>query len=740
MRVIMTRLLLLMLLLSCSASRPTSPPSLLPDPDFAKAGKALADSDNWCFGEAQLLSLDKELGQSSLPEKRRCEALAELSGHQLRLGRSEEALRSIETALKTAQEKPEIASVVESLLLQRAVVYLRLGELANCVDGHCQASCIFPLQGQGVHQNKAPAEKSLADLLAVVSQQEQPPAVERWLLNLVAMQTGRYPDALPQQFRLPERLWQVSPQTSKRFEDVALAAGLQAQDMCGGTVVEDIDGDGLLDIVSSSASYTQPVRYYRNLGNGHFEDLTEPAGLAAQTGAFNVRAADYDGDGDMDLLLLRGAFLRELGRVRRSLMQNNGKGRFQDVSRQAGLAVPAYPTGTAAWGDFDGDGHLDVFIANESTDPVNKPYPCQLFRNNGDGTFSDIAAKAGVAAIVYAKGVAVGDFDNDGRQDIFITDFSHRDLPHPTRRGNMLFHNKGDGTFQEVSSQMGIEGPPSRAFGTWFFDYDNDGWLDLFVASYEAQQNREVRPYLGWKPSPGRTCLYRNDQGRRFVNVSQEVGLTGVYSTMGCSFGDIDHDGYLDMYFGTGAPRFDYLVPNVMLRNVGARKFEDVTLETGLGHLQKGHGIAFADFDHDGDQDIYSQLGGTFPGDNYFNALFANPGQGSANHFLYLKLSSSRSVLGARIKVELDNPGGPKELHRAVGFMSSFGHTPYRQEIGLGQARAIRAIEVRWPSGTVQRFRPPPMDSQLELVENAPEARLLDMKSFTLGEAGRHSH
>jgi hypothetical protein len=729
---------LLLLLLCCSAPHPSKAPSVQPDPDFVKAGKALAASDNWCFGEAQLAKLETELSQSRLPDQRRCEALAELSDHQLRLGRAEQALQSIETALKVAQEQPALAGLVDGLLLRRAIVWLRLGELANCVDAHCQASCIFPLQNGGVHQNKAPAENSLADLLAVVGRHEQPRAVERWLLNVVAMQTGRYPQAVPQDVRLPGHIWQTGPDPSRRFVDVALAAGIDAQDMCGGTVVEDFDGDGLLDIVSTSASYSQPVRLYRNLGNGRFDDLTGPSGLAAQTGAFNVRAADYDGDGDMDLLLVRGAFLRELGRVRRSLLQNDGTGRFQDVSRQAGLDVPAYPTGTAAWGDFNGDGHLDVFVANESTDPVNSPYPCQLFRNNGDGTFTDIAAQAGVDVAVYAKGVAVGDFDNDGRHDIYITDFSHRDLPYPKRRGNVLFRNKGDGTFEDVTSRMGAEGPPTRAFASWFFDYDNDGWLDLFVASYEAQQNLEVRPYLGWKPAPGRTCLYRNDQGRRFVNVSKAVGLTGRYSIMGSSFGDIDNDGYLDMYLGTGAPRFEYLVPNVMLRNVAGQQFENITLESGLGHLQKGHGIAFADFDNDGDQDIYSQLGGTFPGDSYFNALFANPG--GANHFLYLKLSSSRPALGARIKVELDTPGGPAEVHRAVGFVGSFGYTPYRQEIGLGQARAIRAIEVRWPSGSVQRFTAPPMDSYLELVENEPAARVLDMVSFRVGDGGQHSH
>jgi hypothetical protein len=733
--------LLLLVLLGCSSpvQKAAPLPSVPPDPDFAKAGAALAASDHWVFGEAQVAKLERELGQNPAP-RRRCEALSELADQQLRLGRDEEALKSVEAALETASSAPELSDLVAALRWRRGVVWLRLGELANCVDGHGQESCIFPLQAGGQHtRDPLPAENALADFLAAIEGKEQPLASERWLTNVVAMQTGQYPDALPERLRLPKRMWEARSDPATRFTDVALSAGINVRDMCGGVVVEDLDGDGLLDIVSTSANYSQPVRYYRNQGNGRFEDLTEPSGLAPQTGAFNVRAADYDNDGDMDLLLVRGAFLKDLGQVRRSLMRNDGQGRFEDVAKQAGLAGPAYPTGTAAWCDYDGDGHLDVFVANESTDPVQSPYPCQLFRNKGDGTFQDVAPKAGVDAVLYAKGVAVGDIDNDGRQDLFVTDFSQRDLPPPKRRGNVLFRNKGDGTFEDVTARMGVEGPPVRAFATAFFDYDNDGWLDLFIASYEAQMEKEVRPYLGWKPQTGRTSLYRNDRGKRFVDVSRKVGLTAVHSYMGCSFGDIDHDGYLDLYLGTGAPRYEYLVPNVLLVNHAGREFQDATFDRGLGHLQKGHGIAFADFDQDGDQDIYSQLGGTFPGDSYFNALYANPGQVDPNHFLYVKLSSKKPVLGSRIKVELDSPQGSRQVHRAVGFVSSFGYTPYRQEIGLGKASSVRAVEVRWPSGRVQRFLKPPVDSLLELTDGQMEPRVTRMQGFTLG-GGAHSH
>ena len=174
---------------------------------------------------------------------------------------------------------------------------------------------------------------------------------------------------------------------------------------------------------------------------------------------------------------------------------------------------------------------------------------------------------------------------------------------------------------------------------------------------------------------------------------------------MGANFGDIDNDGFLDIYLTTGRPDFAALMPNVMLRNTAGHGFEDVTISTGLGHLQKGHGVAFADIDGDGDQYIYHQLGGFYPGDAFHNALFENrsskdSSSASLNRFLTLKLVGTRcnrQALGARIRVVVDTADGEREIHRAAGFVSSFGGSPSRLEIGLGRAIAIKRVEIIWP-------------------------------------------
>ena len=494
-------------------------------------------------------------------------------------------------------------------------------------------------------------------------------------------------------------------------------------------MTEDFNGDGLLDIATSSCDFRDPTRLYLNQGDGTFADSTEKAGLLDQTGAFNVRAADYDSDGDQDLLLLRGAFLRELGTVRNSLLQNDGEGHFTDVTRSAGLDYPAHPTGTACWGDFNGDGKLDLLVGNETVpqaDGSNVAHPCQLYFNNGDGTFSERAEQSGVESLIYVKGVACGDIDNDGDLDLFCGNFGHANLAAEVRGRNLLYRNRGDGTFQEVGEEMGIDWPTDRAFACWFFDYNNDGWLDLLVACYQTEVEEEVGELLGLPAVAGRTALYRNNAGQSFTNVTYTVNLAQVMSTMGAGFGDLDNDGRLDLYLGTGSAYYHHLVPNLALRNLGEEGFKNVTFERGLGHLQKGHGIAFCDFDNDGDQDIYAQMGGNFVGDAFADSLFENPGHG--NRFLYLTLKSEFQVVGARIKVDLEN----RSLHRAVGMVSSFGHTPLRQEIGLGDADKVKRLTVRWPSGATQVFHHLAVDSHYQLREGEPEPTRLALKKLEL--------
>jgi hypothetical protein len=525
------------------------------------------------------------------------------------------------------------------------------------------------------------------------------------------MAIGDYPQAVPETYRIPPTAFR-SEFDIKRFEDVAPELGVDTQNLCGGAIVDDFDGDGKLDIVTSTYDPRGPLRYFRRQADGPFHDDSAASGLETQRGGLNCIAADYDNDGDNDILVLRGAWLLDDGQIRNSLLRNNGDRTFTDVTRQAGLAEPARPTQAAVWGDFDNDGDLDLYIGNESRLRKNSragDYPSQLFQNNGDGTFTDIALRAGVTNDRYAKGVTAGDYDNDGDLDLYVSNAGK----------NRLYRNNTDGTFTDVADQLGVAEPTGASFASWFFDYDNDGDLDLFVAAYDCTLADIVSDYRDQQHSGVSPRLYRNDGQSGFTDVAAAVGLDHPYLPMGANFGDLDNDGFLDIYLATGRPNYKMLVPNVMLRNDGGKRFQNVTTSGGFGHLQKGHGVAFADIDNDGDQDIYHQLGGFYPGDQYRNVLFKNPGHG--NRFLIVKLvgtQSNRNGVGARIRVTVTTPQGKRTLHRAVGSVSSFGGSPLRQEIGLGMADSIARVEIDWPgSATTQVLRGVPLDGMIQVTE-----------------------
>ena len=205
-----------------------------------------------------------------------------------------------------------------------------------------------------------------------------------------------------------------------------------------------------------------------------------------------------------------------------------------------------------------------------------------------------------------------------------------------------------------------------------------------------------------------------------------------MYLAMGSNFGDLDNDGWLDFYLGTGNPYFGSLVPNEMFRNNGGRNFQNVTSAGGFGHLQKGHAIAFADLNNDGQQDVLLNVGGAFAGDTYFDALFANPGH--TNHWLCIKLigeKSNRAAIGARIKVVVTSEGRPREIHRVVGSGGSFGSSPLRQEIGLGPASSIDRLEIWWPvSGQTNVLTDLKLDRFYQFTEGQKKAQPLSPVHF----------
>ncbi|MEM7165488.1 MAG: CRTAC1 family protein [Planctomycetota bacterium] len=643
-------------------------------------------------------------------------------------GSVEEACVAADEMVARAERMPGGIDRRPFVLRMRALAYLRRAEVENCVRRHNRDCCVFPLQGGGVHTG-APefVRQARADYLRLM--QIRPLLEVRWLLNLTNMALGKDVTDLAPRQRIPSDT-HATPGRLRRFKDVAVDLGVDAFNLAGGSIADDFDGDGLLDIVTSSLGPREPLRFFRNSGDGTFEDRSQASRLTDQWGGLNVVSTDYDNDGDLDVFVLRGAWLFDAGRVRNSLLRNDGDGVFTDVTRSVGLAGPAAPTQTAAWFDYDNDGDLDLYVGNESRAdrtlfPEEKKgdYPSQLFRNDGVDGFVDVAATAGVTNDRYCKGVAAGDFDNDGFVDLYVSNIGR----------NRLYRNRGDGTFVDVAEQLGVTEPSVRSFATWFFDYDNDGWLDLFVAAYDAKLQHVALSYLGKKNHATPPALYRNLGNGTFENVAARVGLDRPFLPMGANFGDLDGDGWLDLYLATGDPQYESLMPDVVLCNEGGKHFVDVTTASGLGHLQKGHGVSFADFDNDGDQDIYHQLGGFYPGDRFQNALFVNPGHDA--HSLKIVLvgrDSNRLGYGARIKVTLVTPEGERVLHRAVGSTSSFGGSTNRTELGLGDALSIGAVEVYWPvTKQTQRFDNVSLDSCIEIVEGGG-LRVLPTRQFSL--------
>jgi hypothetical protein len=577
--------------------------------------------------------------------------------------------------------------------------------------------CIFPLSPKAQH-TAGNGSRRAADYFTQALELDPGNLEARWLLNVAAMTIGTHPDGVPEQLRIGPEVFRSSEDVG-RFTDVAGPAGLARPDSAGGSVTEDFDHDGLFDIVVSSRDPCEPLRLFRNQGDGTFEDVSERAGFMGQLGGLNVTQTDYDNDGWMDLFVMRGGWETP---IRNSLLRNNGNGTFSDVTGAAGLGGLVHRTHTAAWADFDNDGSLDVFVGHEMSFS-------QLFRNRGDGTFEDVTERAGMRYRSMTKGAVWGDIDNDGLPDLYASNFGER---------NLLFHNLGNGRFEEVAVERGVS-DPHFSFATWFWDYDNDGWQDLFVNTDVPTIEEQAREYLNLPPKGETLAVYHNRGDGSFENTTKALGLAKEIPTMGTNFGDIDNDGYPDFYLGTGAPSYAMLMPNRLFHNQAGRGFVDVTESSGTGHLQKGHGVSFVDLDNDGDEDIFVNMGGAYIGDKYPDALFRNPGHG--NDWLGVHLvgtRTNRAAIGARIRVVLDGSGkdhGETQRVRWVSSGGSFGSSPLEQHIGLGPKARVKRVEVDWPgSRTRQVLQGVPVNRVIEVVEGKPGFRPLQRKSFTLGD------
>ncbi len=527
------------------------------------------------------------------------------------------------------------------------------------------------------------------------------------------------------------------------FTDVARDAGLHAPIIYGGIetkkyIVEangcgcafiDYDNDGWMDIFVLSGTHIESDppeatnRLYRNNRDGTFADVTEKAGLKAVGWANGVCVGDYNNDGFEDL------FCTYFGQNR--LYRNNGDGTFTDVTQSAGLLQPGPPRWGAgcAWVDYNRDGHLDLFISNyirfsfehapvpgeNSTCnwkgiPVNcgpRGLPTGrhcLYRNNGDGTFTDVTRESGIASATESYGMTVvaADFDEDGWPDIFVACDSTPSL---------LFMNNHDGTFREEGVMRGValsdDGMEQAGMGVGIGDYNLHGHLDLFKTHFI-----------------GDTCgFYRNDGKGNFDEVSRaaKLAVETRFTSWGAGIVDLDNDGYPDVLFVTGSvypeverrlPQYPYRTPRVLFRNLGNGAFEEIeTAGEGIAAPHSSRGCAFGDFDNDGDLDVLIVNMNEPP------SLLRNDLTGSRN-WLKVKLEgvkSNRSAIGARV---LAHYGARVQAQAVVSQSSYYSCNDSRLHFGLGPF-TVADVEVFWPSGLHEMYNRIPANRLITLREGA---------------------
>ena len=477
-----------------------------------------------------------------------------------------------------------------------------------------------------------------------------------------------------------------------------------------------------MDLLTSTWDPSGQIRFFSNNRDGTFSDQTEIVGLTGILGGLNLVQADYDNDGDLDVLVLRGAWLGANGHHPNSLLQNNLQAKtitFTDVTFSAGLGDVHYPTQTASWADYDNDGHLDLYIGNECNQLLPDA-PNQLFRNNGNGEFNDVASIAGVQDYGPTKAVIWGDYNHDSWPDIYVSNLGD---------ANRLYHNNGNGTFEDRAGELGVMGY-EETFPAWFWDVNNDGILDLYVASYITDIGilAADAKNLG-VPAEALPQLYQGTDRGWFEDVTDQFHLLHPTAPMGSNFGDFDNDGFLDFYLGTGNPDLWNIMPGMMYRNQGGNKFSEVSYSGGFAHLQKGHAVCFADFDNDGDQDVFEQMGGAFPADRYNNVLYQNDGFG--NNWLTVQLIgtvSNRSAIGARIHLKVVENGQPRSIFKHVNSGGTFGANPLRQTIGVGQAKVVEILEIWWPTtGQTQTFSQVPVCQFIRIIEGKSQWEQIPM-------------
>jgi hypothetical protein len=718
----------------CVASGP--PPSF--SADLVEWADAADASQSWFFGRTRLWALEAE-GDPAEPDAARVDRLIERGYERLKFGGIDAALADLEAAVSLAS-----SSVPERLAVARrhlVVAWLRKAEIDNCIGSGVGDACLVPFGDEAEHGAPAGMEGARAVATDVLEASPEPEYTMRWLLNVAHMALGTYPDGVDPRWLVPPDALAGEAEVPA-WTNVAPALGLRTPDISGGVVAEDVSGDGLLDLLVSSIHPRQGMRLLLNVGDGTVCDASDASGVSSIPGVLQVVAADFDNDGDVDVMAPRGAWLEDDGRVRPSLLVNDGQGRFTDRSVEAGLAETVGPTQTAAWADVDGDGWVDLFVGRERhhQELGLQGFPSSLYMNQRDGTFVDVAEEAGLRVRGYVKGAAFGDLDLDGDPDLVVSIMGAK---------NRTYLNEGAGVFRDATETSGLT-DPEMGFSIALLDPDQDGDLDVLGAAYPTQFTRVVpidegvyrtldpwvADVLGDREPVDTMRLRRNDGGGVFVDATEAFGLNRVSFTMGSSVGDLNADGLPDLYLATGSSSLDALQPNLALLNVDGAAFADVTQPAHLGHLQKGHGVSFADLDEDGDEDLYVELGGAFANDAFANALFRNPTDPETGLILRLiGVRANRSAFGARVRAVFED----RVAHLTVGPGSSFGGNSLQVEVAVRDGEALDHLEVDWPWGATEIIEGARLGSVVTLREGDGVVDQRPLRRIPLGDEAGHA-
>ena len=592
--------------------------------------------------------------------------------------------------------------------LQLGRSYIKCGLYAQALDELALAADDPGTRAQAMYERVVAGTRAglyrqaIADGVRAIAAGASEPRAQHWMW-LASRKLGGYPAETPVERRV-EMTAGLSP-TPLRYRDVAQEIGLDKTSGGRGTAVFDIDGDGELDVIISAVSGGCGV--YRNNGDGTFRDASVGSGLDACVNAWGISAGDYDNDGRTDLFVTRLGFYD--GQA--ALYHNNGDGTFADVTREAGVSSWA-PGFTAGWVDFDLDGRLDLFVPSNLGGVFHRSKRHRLFHNNGNGTFTDVTLDAGLTTWGPAVGATWGDYDNDGYPDLFLSSAFGR---------SQLFHNNGNGTFTDVSAAAGIDRP---CFGmvAFFCDFDNDGWLDLVQYLWCSNEDMIQSLRHGQASESGQPLrVYHNDRDGTFTLANRELAIVECWGSMSGNAADLDNDGRLDLLLGNGGPQMDRSDPLVVLANDG-RRFRNVTFAAGLPASGKAHGANAADLHGDGRMSLIAASGGMYPGELLTTSVF-RPEELTGN-YVNVRLrgvTCNRDAIGARLKLT----AGGHEQHLVISGGSQFGCLPLEQHFGLGTGRGAGTLEVWWPGGTREAFEHLPVNATVMITEGDADCAIV---------------